>query len=165
MIEIALALSMASSAMSNIKKGIEVGRQFRDIIGDFGQLMDARDAIVETQTKRGEQTIVDSATRQALSTAVMIRDINHFENWLKETLIYSGQGDVYQDFIEERTKIRKANAAARKAAALAEAKRRQEMRETIELTLALVLGGLVVGVLVWIGIELILYCKAARCGR
>lgn len=165
MIEIALALSMASSAIANVKKGIEVGREFREVIGDFGKLLDCRDSIIEAQTKGGEQTIVDDATGQALNTAMMIRDINHFENWLKDQLIYSGQGDVYQNFIEERTRIRKAQAAAKKKAAAARAKRRQEIAATTELVLALVIGGVVVGVMVWFGIELILYCKAGRCGH
>lgn len=165
MIEIALALSMASSALANVKKGIEVGRQFRDVIGDFGKLLDCRDSIVEAQTQSGEQTVVDDTTGQALNTAMMIRDINHFENWLKDQLIYSGQGDVYQNFIEERTRIRKARAAAKRKAAEEAARRKQELIAALELTLALTFGAAVIGALVWGGIELLIYCKAARCGH
>lgn len=165
MIEIAIALSMASTAMSNIKKGIEVGKQFRDVVHEFGKLFDARDAIMEAQQAKGsDMTVVDGATGKALNTALMIRDINHFENWLKDQLIYSGQADVYEEFVAQRELIRKGNAEAKKRQQIAKKKRKDEIDELIDV---LFWGGfalLILGALMWGGIELLHHCKAIKCG-
>lgn len=165
MIEIALALSMASTAMGNIKKAIEVGKQFRDVVTEFGKLFDARDAIVEAQNAKGSGlTVIDDATGKALNTALMIRDINHFEKWLKEQLIYSGQADVYDEFVAQRELIRKSNAVAKKRQLDAAKKRKQEMDELLDIVFYGGLAGVILGALLWGGFELLDYCKAIKCG-
>lgn len=165
MIEIAIALSMASTAMSNIKKGIEVGRQFRDVVNEFGKLFDARDAIVEAQQSKGsDMTVVDDATGKALNTALMIRDINHFEKWLKEQLIYSGQADVYEEFVVQRELIRKGNAEVKKRQKIAQKKRKDEMDELLDLLFWGCLSLVILGGLLWGGFELLQHCKEIKCG-
>ena len=46
MVEVAVAMSMASSAYNAIKKGMEMGREAQDVAEFFGRWFDAKENIV-----------------------------------------------------------------------------------------------------------------------
>ena len=47
MIEIAAAISMATSAFNGIKRAVEAGREIEDVAGYFGKFFDAKESIAE----------------------------------------------------------------------------------------------------------------------
>lgn len=123
MIEIGLAISMASTAFSAIKKAVEVGREVEDVAGYFGKFFDARDQISEASEYGKNQPLVkklfsgQSVEAQALEITAAKYKIASIEKELREFLIYSGQGQFYEDMMQERRSIRQARLqqAAKKA--------------------------------------------------
>ena len=55
MVEVAVAMSMASTAFNTIKKGIEMGREAQDIAQYFGNWFEAKDC--NSQKHNNMQTI------------------------------------------------------------------------------------------------------------
>ena len=123
MIEIATAVSLASSAYGAIKKAMETGQEVEDMIGYFGKFFDAKDQLSEANMKASTSSFVGklfnsgSVESQALEVTAARHKIMAIEKELREFLIYSGQIEFYEDMMKERRAIRLARAEAAKAAA------------------------------------------------
>lgn len=150
MIEIATAISLASSAYGAIKKAMETGQEVEDMIGYFGKFFDAKDQLSEANMKASTSSFVgklfnsSSVESQALEVTAARHKIMAIEKELREFLIYSGQIQFYEDMMKERRAIRLARAEAAKAAA---------ERKAFWIDVAAVAGGL--AVVVGIGIAFI----------
>ena len=58
MVEVAVAMSMASSAYNAIKKGMEMGREAQDVAEFFGKWFDAKEDIAEANQYAKNPSIV-----------------------------------------------------------------------------------------------------------
>lgn len=123
MIEIAAAVSMATSAFGAIKKAMETGQEVEDMIGYFGKFFDAKDQLSEANMKATTSSFVgklfngSSVEAQALEVTAARHKIMAIEKELREYLIYTGQIGFYEDMMKERRAIRLARAKAAKEAA------------------------------------------------
>ena len=123
MIEIAAAVSMATSAFGAIKKAMETGQEVEDMIGYFGKFFDAKDQLSEANMKATTSSFVgklfnsSSVETQALEVTAARHKIMAIEKELREYLIYTGQTAFYEDMMKERRAIRLARAKAAKEAA------------------------------------------------
>jgi len=123
MIEIAAAVSLATSAFSALKQAMEAGKDVEDMIGYFGKFFDAKDQLSEANMKASTSSFVgkmfnsSSVESQALEVTAARHKIMAIEKELREYLIYTGQIDFYEDMMRERRAIRLARAEAAKAAA------------------------------------------------
>lgn len=150
MIEIATAVSLASSAYGAIKKAMETGQEVEDMIGYFGKFFDAKEQLSEANMKASTSSFVGklfnsgSVESQALEVTAARHKIMAIEKELREFLIYTGQIEFYEDMMKERRAIRLARAEAAKAAA---------ERKAFWIDVAAVAGGL--AVVVGIGIAFI----------
>ena len=123
MVEIAAAVSMATSAFGAIKKAMETGREVEDMIGYFGKFFDAKEQLSEANMKASTTSFVgklfnsSSVEAQALEVTAARHKIMAIEKELREYLIYTGQMEFYEDMMKERRAIRLARAEAAKAAA------------------------------------------------
>ena len=123
MVEIGIAISMASTAFNAIKRAVEVGREVEDVAGYFGKFFDAKDQIAEATQYGNHQPLVKklfsgkSVEAQALEITAARYKIASIEKELREFLIYSGQAQFYEDMMIERRSIRQARLqqAAKKA--------------------------------------------------
>jgi hypothetical protein len=123
MVEIGIAISMASTAFNAIKRAVEVGREVEDVAGYFGKFFDAKDQIAEATQYGNNQPLVkklfsgQSVEAQALEITAARYKIASIEKELREFLIYSGQAQFYEDMMQERRSIRQARLmqAAKKA--------------------------------------------------
>ena len=123
MVEIGIAISMASTAFNAIKRAVEVGREVEDVAGYFGKFFDAKDQIAEATQYGNNQPLVkklfsgQSVEAQALEITAARYKIASIEKELLEFLIYSGQAQFYEDMMIERRSIRQARLqqAAKKA--------------------------------------------------
>ena len=103
---------MASSAFSAIKRAVEVGREVEDVAEYFGKFFDAKDQIAEASRYGDNQPLIkklfsgQSVEAQALEITAARHKIAHIEKELREFLIYSGQGQFYDDMMQERRAIR-----------------------------------------------------------
>jgi len=127
MVEIGLALSMATQAFGVIKKAVDTGREVEDVAEYFGKWFDAKDQIHEAAQYSNNQPVVNklfqgnSVEAQALEITAAKTKIERLEKELREYLIWSGQGQFYEDMMIERRRIKQARAA--------EAKRKAENRK------------------------------------
>jgi len=124
MIEIAAAISMATSAFNGIKRAVEAGREIEDVAGYFGKFFDTKESIAEANIVNSQGSKVKklfsgtSVEAQALEITAARHKTMQLEKELREFLLYSGQGQFYDDMIIERRRIRQArlDEAKRKAA-------------------------------------------------
>ena len=114
MMEIAAAISLASSAFSALKKGMETGRDIEDMVGYFGKWFEAKDALSEQNINVNNQPAFkkmfsgNSVEAQALQVTHAKHKIKQMEKELYEYLLYSGQQEFYNDMMAERRVIRQA---------------------------------------------------------
>ena len=123
MIEIAAAISIASSAYNGIRTAMDAGKEAADLAQGFGKFFDAKDQIIKASQTSQHQPVVNklfngtSVESQALEVTAAKHKIAQLEKELREYLIWSGQGAFYEDMMGERRRIHSANIiAARKAA-------------------------------------------------
>ena len=111
MLEVAVAVSMASSAFSSIKKAVNMGRDIEDVAGYFGRFFDAKESIAEAgqqnlHTPKVKKLLSGSSVEaQALELTAAKHKIQRLDTELREFLIYSGQSQFYRDMMKERTRI------------------------------------------------------------
>lgn len=150
MMEIAAAMSLASTAFNALKKGMETGREIEDMVDYFGKWFEAKDALSEQNINANNQPMLkkmfsgNSVEAQALQVTHAKHKIKQMEKELYEYLLYTGQQQFYNDMMAERRAIRQAR--------IDEAVRRSEKKRFwIDVT-AVVLGlatvtGVIVGVI------------------
>ena len=138
MIEVATAISLASSAYAGIKKAMEMGREAQDVAEFFGRWFEAKEQIAEVQQYANNPSMMakmfsgKSVEAQALQVTSARYKIQAMEKELREYLIYTGQSDFYEDMMKERRVIRQARLLA--------AKRKAEKRAFIMNTVAIMIG-------------------------
>lgn len=148
MIEIAAAVSMATSAFGAIKKAMETGQEVEDMVGYFGKFFDAKDQLSEANMKATTSSFIgklfngSSVEAQALEVTAARHKIMAIEKELREYLIYTGQIGFYEDMMKERRAIRLARAKAAKEAA---------ERKAIMIDIAAVVIGTIVTLAIVIG--------------
>ena len=138
MVEVAAAMSLASSAYAGIKKAMEMGREAQDVAEFFGRWFEAKEQVNEVQQYANNPSMMaklfsgKSVEAQALQVTSARYKIQAMEKELREYLIYTGQVDFYEDMMRERRTIRQARLLA--------AKRKAEKRALILNVLALTVG-------------------------
>jgi len=127
MIEIAAAISVASSAFGAIKNAIETGKDIEDMYGTFASFFDAKEQLAEAHMKASNPSTMGklfsgrSVEAEALEVTAARHKIKQLEKELYEYLLYTGQTQFYEDMMKERRVIRQrrieaAERAARKKA-------------------------------------------------
>ena len=112
--EIAAAISLASSAFNALKKGMETGREIEDMVDYFGKWFEAKDALSEQNINVNNQPAFkkmfsgNSVEAQALQVTHAKHKIKQMEKELYEYLLYTGQQEFYNDMMAERRAIRQA---------------------------------------------------------
>lgn len=150
MMEIAAAMSLASTAFNALKKGMETGREIEDMVDYFGKWFEAKDALSEQNINANNQPMLkkmfsgNSVEAQALQVTHAKHKIKQMEKELYEYLLYTGQQQFYNDMMAERRAIRQAR--------IDEAVRRSERKRFWIDVGAVVLGlttvtGVIVGVI------------------
>ena len=114
MMEIAAAMSLASTAFNALKKGMEAGRELEDMMGYYGKWFEAKEALSENAIDSQNQPFFkkmfsgNSVEAQALQITQAKHKIKQMEKELYEYLLYTGQQEFYNDMMRERRAIREA---------------------------------------------------------
>lgn len=114
MVEVGLAISIATSAFNGIKKAMETGKDIEDCASYFAKFFDAKDQISEAVVQSENAPLASkmfagsSVEAQALQITAAKHRAEQLEKELREFLIYTGQGPFYQDMMRERRRIRNA---------------------------------------------------------
>jgi len=149
MMEIAAAISLATSTFNALKKGMEAGREIEDMMGYYGKWFEAKEALSENAIESLNQPLVkklfsgNSIEAQALEITTAKHKIKQMEKELYEYLLYSGQQEFYNDMMRERRIIREAR--------MREAQQKAERKAFwTDVIVGGTLIGLSIGLIIWL---------------
>jgi hypothetical protein len=112
-ITIGLAFTAAQQSVGYIKKAIALGKDVNSLYGQFAKFFENSDTIhsasVKAQTSKA--ILTDGQIRSmSIQIAMQSKALRDAEKELKEMLIYSGNGDVWDQMMAERVRMYKERA-------------------------------------------------------
>lgn len=155
------ALDAVNKAVDLVKKAAATADNVESLGPVLGKYFDAKaQAVAAAQNAKAS----GSSMGKAMEIELAIEAQRDFENQLKDLFWRANKMDVWQR-IKQREAAMNAEAAKAAARAKAEAKRKkQEQEEMVEIAIGVTLAVVLLGVMVWGGWELLMWCKAHRCG-
>jgi len=130
MIDPITAFAAAQAAVKGIQAAIKLGKDVQGIAADLGKFFEAKDIV---QQAANNPKKFKSDTAQALETVMQAKQLAEAETELKNTLIWSGNADVWEGVLLERNNIIQRRKKAEMEAAAAKAKRKQEIMELVNI--------------------------------
>jgi hypothetical protein len=130
MIDPFTAFAAAQAAVKGIQAAIKLGKDVQGIAADLGKFFEAKDAVQEAANNPKK---FKSDTAQALQTVMQAKQLAEAELQLKNTLIWSGNADVWEGVLLERNNIIQRRKKAEMEAAAAKAKKRQQIMELLNI--------------------------------
>jgi hypothetical protein len=143
-VTIGIAFSVAQSSVNNIKKAMALGKDIHSLTGEFIKFFNSSDTVHSASVKLKAKNVGKSDSELgavALELAMNSKRLRDAEKELKELLIYSGNGDVWEDMLRERTRLIKERNAAEREMINKKAKQREQLAEDF-LTIVVSLIGL-----------------------
>ena len=112
-ITIGIAFTAAQQSVNYIKKAIALGKDVNSLYGQFAKFFENSDKIhganVAAQTSK--KILTDGQIRaMSIEIAMQSKALRDAEKQLKELLIYSGNGDVWDQMMAERVRMYKERA-------------------------------------------------------
>ena len=112
-ITIGLAFTAAQQSVGYIKKAIALGKDVNSLYGQFAKFFENSDKLhsanVAAQTSK--KILTDGQIRaMSIEIAMQSKALRDAEKQLKELLIYSGNGDVWDQMMAERVRMYKERA-------------------------------------------------------
>jgi hypothetical protein len=130
MIDPITAFAAAQAAVKGIQAAIKLGKDVQGIAADLGKFFEAKDVV---QQAANNPKKFKSDTAQALETVMQAKQLAEAETELKNMLIWSGNADVWEGVLLERNNIIQKRKKAEMDAALAKAKKRQQIMEALSM--------------------------------
>jgi len=154
-ITIGAAFAIAKSTIAGVKEAIQMGKDLQECSGDLIKFFEHRDTVAKAAVHDKKKSKSDMG--RALDTVMQAKALRDAEKELKEQLIWSGQGDVWEAIQAEYNMI-VANRKREEREAEAKAKRRrEEMAETVNILLIGFVSFLAAGFIGWGTFEFIMY--------
>lgn len=117
MLEVVALIAGARAAIDVVKQAVEVGQDIQSLAPQIMSFFDLKEKAVQENNKLAtKKTFSGSATGQAMQNIMALKELEEAEKYVKEMLIYSGQGDVWERIVAERTRLIKEQKAAELAA-------------------------------------------------
>ena len=130
MIDPFTAFAAAQAAVKGIQAAIKLGKDVQGIAADLSKFFEAKDIV---QQAANNPKKFKSDTAQALETVMQAKQLVEAETELKNTLIWSGNADVWEGVLLERNNIIQRRKKAEMEAAMAKTKKRQQIMEAVSM--------------------------------
>ena len=130
MIDPFTAFAAAQAAVKGIQAAIKLGKDVQGIAADLGKFFEAKDIV---QQAANNPKKFKSDTAQALETVMQAKQLAEAELQLKNTLIWSGNADVWEGVLLERNNIIQKRKKAEMETAAAKTKKRQQIMELLNI--------------------------------
>jgi hypothetical protein len=130
MIDPFTALAIAQSAVTGIKKAVALGKDIKSLIGEFSQFYEHADHVHVASTKMRIANLKKSDAQissDALKIAMASKALRDHERELKDMLFWSGNAQVWEEMMAERTRMAKERARLEQA----ELDKKQKDREAM----------------------------------
>ena len=154
-ITIGAAFAIAKSTIAGVKEAIQMGKDIQECSGDLLKFFEHRDTVAKAAVL--EKKKPGSELTQAASAVFQARALRQAEKELKEQLIYSGNGDVWEAIQAEYNMI---VARCKREEREAEAKtklKRENLAETVNILLIGFASILAAGFVGWGTLAFIMY--------
>ena len=158
------ALAAVSAAVNLVKKAVKTVDDVRSLGPVLGKYFDAKSDAVKVLEEVNKGGFKGSNMGKAVELELAIESARQFEEEVKG-LFFPNNMDVWEKIVARRKKMDADDKAARRRAADAAIQARKKRKENIELFIAFSLAFVVLIVLLWIGIEILMYCREFRCGN
>jgi len=154
-ISISAAFALAKSTIAGVQEAIQMGKDLHECSGDLIKFFEMRDTGAKAATEdKGKKR---SDMGQALDTVMQAKALRDAEKKLKEQLIYSGQGDVWESIQAEYNLIIANRKREEREAEAAKKLKREKMAEVVEILLIGLASCLAAGFIGWATIEFVSY--------
>ena len=155
-ITISAAFALAKSAISGVQEAIQMGKDLQECSGDLIKFFELRDTVAKAAVQdKGKQPRSDMG--QALDSVMQAKALRDAEKKLKEQLIYSGQGDVWESIQAQYNYIVATRKREEREEAEAAKNKREQMAEMVEGLFYGLAGCIVGGLICWGTFEFIIY--------
>ena len=155
-ISISAAFAIAKSTIAGVQEAIQMGKDLQECSGDLIKFFEHRDTVAKAAVQdKGKKP--RSEMGQALDTVMQAKALRDAEKKLKEQLIYSGQGDVWESIQAEYNLIVSNRKREERETEAAEKLRRENLAETINILLIGFVSILAAGFIGWGTLEFIMY--------
>lgn len=155
-ITISAAFALAKSTIAGVQEAIQMGKDLQECSGDLIKFFEMRDTVAKAavQDKSKKKR---SDMGQALDTVMQAKALRDAETKLKEQLIYSGQGDVWESIQAEYNHILAERRREEREAEEAAKKKREQLAEFVEVLLIGFASCVAAGFIGWATFEFIIY--------
>lgn len=163
MIDPITALAAVTTAVNLVKKAVKTVEDVRSLGPVLGKYFDAKAdavAVLEEASKGGFNS---SNMGKAVELELAIESARQFEEQVKG-LFFPNNMDVWEKIVNRRKQMDADDKAQRRRAADAAIQARKKRKEDIELWTAITLAVVTLVVLLWVGAEVITYCRYTKCG-
>lgn len=155
-ITISAAFAIAKSTIAGVQEAIQMGKDLQECSGDLIKFFEMRDTVAKAAVEdKGKKPRSDMG--QALDTVMQAKALRDAEKKLKEQLIYSGQGDVWEAIQAEYNLIQANRRREEREAEAAAKLKRERMAETVEMLFYGIAGCIAGGLICWGAFEFIVY--------
>ena len=156
MIDPITAFALAKAAIAGVQEAIQMGKDLHECSGDLIKFFEHRDVVAKAAVQdKGKKP--RSEMGQALDTVMQAKALRDAEKKLKEQLIYSGQGDVWESIQAEYNRIQAENRREEREAEAAARHKREQLAEMVEGLFYGFVGCLVGGLICWGTFEFVVY--------
>ena len=155
-ISISAAFAIAKSTIAGVQEAIQMGKDLQECSGDLIKFFEMRDTVAKAAVQdKGKKPRSDMG--QALDTVMQAKALRDAEKKLKEQLIYSGQGDVWEAIQAEYNLIQANRRREEREAEEAKKHRREQLAETLDILFMGFLAVILSGLILWGTFEFIVY--------
>jgi hypothetical protein len=158
------ALAAVSAAVNLVKKAVKTVDDVRSLGPVLGKYFDAKADAIKVLEEVNKGGFKGSNMGKAVELELAIHSAKEFEEQVKQ-LFFPANMDVWHKIVARRQQMDADDKAAKRRATDAAIQNRKKRKENLELAIAMTLASVVLAVLLWIGVEILLYCKEYKCGN
>lgn len=158
------ALAAVSAAVNLVKKAVKTIDDVRSLGPVLGKYFDAKADAVKVLEEVNKGGFKGSNMGKAVELELAIESARAFEEQVKG-LFFPNNMDVWEKIVNRRNQMDADDKAQRRRAADSAKQASKKRKEDIELWTAIILSVVTLVILLWGGIELLMYCKAVQCGN
>jgi len=158
------ALAAVSAAVNLVKKAVKTIDDVRSLGPVLGKYFDAKADAIKVLDEGSKGGFSGSNMGKAVELELAIENARAFEEQVKG-LFFPNNMDVWEKIVNRRAQMDADDKAQRRRAADSAKQAQKQRKEDIELWTAIVLSAITLVVLLWGGIEILMYCQAVKCGN
>lgn len=158
------ALAAVTTAVKLVKQAVKTVDDVRSLGPVLGKYFDAKADAVKVLDEANKGGFKGSNMGKAVELELAIHSAREFEEEVKQ-LFFPNNMDVWHKIVARRQQMDADDKAAKRRAADAAIQARKRRKESLEFWVAMTLAATVLAILLYIGVEILLYCKEYKCGN